>query len=210
MDEKSNKESILKLKKFAIQARDWEEKLTSEDGINFIKIPINNRSNNQTILQIKIRKDPNSREKGVLIKNKKELFLIRDLLNNDEIQRLFEEIINNIELHDLISNSDDWTTIDSGVIGLSFVKIPNQEIPSLSLNPLNENGRKMRRRDIYLRNLDDLAKYRERFNNNRLENAVGIVEEINRDWKYHLDIGTEKGKDRFLTNTVDLIDNDYN
>jgi hypothetical protein len=210
MDEFSKKESLQILKKFALEADNWEEISTPQDGIYFVKMP-NNDQSNQTLFQIKIKKNPNStKEKGIYIKNRKELFLFRDLINDKNIESLLEEIYNNNELQETILNLDRWKGIDCGIVGISYVKMPNPDTVALGLNPVNGNGKKIKKRDIFLKNFNDLEIYRERFNNSRLENAIEILEEINKEWKYHLDISKEKGKDRFFNNNKDFFNDEDN
>jgi hypothetical protein len=156
---------------------DWGEHPTSENGIVIVKFPISQTS--QTYIGLKLKKYENSR-KGVFLKSKKEITAFRDLLNRNEICDFFRDGSQKESLPE-----EYWDEIPSNIPGIGYTKIPNKKnpagIPAIIINPVNESGKKMKRKNLYLQNLEDILRYRDLFNNQKIDHVMEIIEEINNE-----------------------------
>lgn len=187
------KNTLLILIEFVKTGNDWDEKPTSVDGVSFVKLPQNNT---RTILQIKIKK--NDKAKGLFLSDQKKFQAFRGVINRDDLESLLKEMKNDQDIFNSIQTLEPWKTIETGVKDIFYTKIP-PTIPALLLLPTLEKGESnMRRKGIYIRNFDDLSTYRELYNNPSLDNAFGILDEINTEWRYKINIAKEKGKSEFF------------
>ena len=142
-----------------------------------VKFPISQTS--QAFVGLKLKKSENS--KGVYLKSKKEITAFRDLINRHEICDFFQ----NKSLQKILLPEKEWDEIPSDIPGIGYTKIPNKSDPdgtsAIIINPLNEFGKKMKRKNLYLQNLEDIMRYRDLFNNQKLDRVMQMIEEINNE-----------------------------
>ena len=166
------------IKEIWANLEDWGEYPTSENGIMIIKFPISQTS--QAFVGLKLKKSQNSK-RGVFLKTKKEITAFRELLNCEEICIFFRDDHKQKEL----TPEEDWDEIPSDIPGIGYTKIPSKSDPAgtpvIVINPVNESGKKMKRKNLYLQNLDDITKYRELFNNQKVDRLMQVIDEINHE-----------------------------
>lgn len=187
-----------KLKEIWANLQDWEESPTSEEGIFIVKYPISGI--NQAYLGIKFKKTQNA-NKGVYIKSRKEIPVFQDLFNNKEIPAVFDLMVTDKNLQKRIGSLADWDQIPTAIPGISYTKIPDDKDPSgiaaLAINPLNGLGKKMKRKDLYMRNQKEFEKYQRLFNNGKLERLSRIIEEVNDELSLEMRIAYTKIRGKY-------------
>ena len=169
-----------KLKEIWAKSQDWDESSTSEEGIFIVKYPLSGI--NQTYLGIKLKKSQNSK-KGIYVKSRKEIKIFQDLLNHKEISAFFDQISTDKQLQKNIALLVDWDQISTTVPGISFTKMPDMNyptgVPALAINPVDDLGKKMKRKNLFVRDQEELEKYRLLFNNEKVDRLSRIIEEVN-------------------------------
>ena len=170
-----------KLKEIWAKSKDWDESPTSEEGIFIVKYPLSGI--NQAYLGIKFKKTQNAK-KGIFVKSRKEITIFRDLLNNKEISTFFDQIFTDRQLQKSIGLLEDWDQISTTVPGISFTKMPPDDnnlsgVPALAINPVDKFGKKMKRKNLFIRDIWELKKYRLLFNNEKVDRLSCIIEEVN-------------------------------
>jgi hypothetical protein len=189
-------EEILKtrIKEIWANLEDWGEHPTSEEGIMIVKFPISRTG--QAFVGLKIKKFPNSR-RGVYLKSKKEVRAFRDLLNCKKILDFFQDDILQTE----ILPDKEWEEIPSGIPGIGYTKIPSQRnpdgIPAVVINPVNEYGKKIKRRNLYLQNIEAYTKYRDLFNNQKIDRIIQIIGKINDELSIEFRVARLKITEKF-------------
>jgi hypothetical protein len=173
---------------------DWGENPTSENGIMIVKFPISRTS--QAFVGLKLKKYENSK-KGVFLKSKKEVTAFRDLLNCKEMYDFF----NDESLKKELLSKKEWDEIPSGIPGIGYTKIPNKldpaGTPAIIVNPINESGKKMKRKNLFFQNIKDVTKYRELFNNQKIDHVMQIIDEINYELTVEFRIAQSKIIEKF-------------
>jgi len=166
------------IKEIWANLEDWGEYPTSETGIAIVKFPISQTS--QAFVGLKLKKFENSK-KGVFLKSMQEIAAFRELLNCNEICDFFQDET----LQKDVSTNEEWVEIASEIPGIGYTKIPNRSdpagTPAIVINPVNGAGKKMKRKNLYLQNIEDIAKYRELFNNQKIDRVMQVIEEINHE-----------------------------
>ena len=169
-----------KLKEIWAKSQDWDESSTSEEGIFIVKYPLSGI--NQTYLGIKFKKTQNAK-KGIYVKSRKEIKIFQDLLNHKEISAFFDQISTDKQLQKNIALLEDWDQISTTVPGISFTKMPDMNyptgVPALAINPVDDLGKKMKRKNLFVRDQEELEKYRLLFNNEKVDRLSRIIEEVN-------------------------------
>jgi len=176
----SDEELKSKIKEFWAKSNDWDEYPTSIEGLSIVKYPI--KQANQIFVGLKIKKSKNS-YKGIYLKSSKELNAICSLLKSPEMEYIINQISKDSPERKKISSLKEWDTFDSSIPGLFYTKMPiagnEGGFPAIALNPVDEFGRKTRRRNIYIKNLNDLKTYFRLFNNEKIDRLISIIEEVN-------------------------------
>ena len=169
-----------KLKEIWAKLQDWEESPTSEEGIFIVKYPMSGI--NQAYLGIKFKRTQ-SAKKGVYIKSRKEILVFQVLLNNKETRSFFDQIATDRNLQKRIGLLEDWDQIPTTVSGISYTKMPDDNDPTgvaaLAINPVNDLGKKMKKKNLFIRNPEELERYRLLFNNEKVDRLSRIIEEVN-------------------------------
>jgi hypothetical protein len=170
------------LKKIWAKSRDWEEHPTSEAGIFIVKYPVS--SVNQAFIGLKFKKFQNAK-KGIFIKSGKEISVFRDLLNCKEIHEFIIQLSMDKELNKRISMLKEWDQIPTSMPGISFTKMPVTDdayaISAIVINPVDNSGRKLKRKNLLIKNDEDLEKYRMLFNNEKIDRLSRIIDEVNEE-----------------------------
>lgn len=183
----------IKLKEIWARSHDWEESPTSEDGIFIVKYP--STGINQIYVGIKFKKNQNA-TKGVFVKSSKEITVFRDLLNSQNMESLFEKISTEIELQKSIERLEDWDQIPTSIPGISFTKMPDNNYSSigaaLAINPVNDLGKKMKKKNLFIRDYEELVKYRLLFNNEKVDRLARAIDEANDDLSLEIRLAQSK------------------
>lgn len=182
-----------KLKEIWAKSLDWDETPTSEEGIFLVKYP--SSGINQAYIGIKFKKFPNSKT-GIYVKSGKEIAAFRVLLNDDKISTLLDQISSEKELQKKIGMLDDWGQTPTSVPGISFTKMPDEDRPSgiaaLAINPVNELGKKVKKKNLFIRDQKDLDKYILLFNNEKVDRLSRIIEEVNDELSLEIRVAQSK------------------
>ncbi len=182
-----------KLKEIWAKLQDWEESPTSEDGIFIVKYPMSGI--NQAYLGIKFKKSQNAK-KGVYIKSRKEILIFQDLFNHKEIRAFFDQITIDKNFQKRIGLLEDWAQIPTTIPGISFTKMPDDSDPSgvaaLAINPVNDLGKKMKKKNLFIRNPEELEKYRLLFGNEKVDRLSRIIEEVNDELSLEMRVAQSK------------------
>jgi hypothetical protein len=89
------------------------------------------------------------------------------------------------KLKDFLENGKDWERIRTTINGIFILKIPKskiKDIPSrivVELNPSDEFGNPTKKRGIILRNFEELKEFKNLINNEKLENLLKAIDNIN-------------------------------
>ena len=182
-----------KLKEIWAKSQDWDESLTSEEGIFIVKYP--SSGINQAYLGIKFKKNQYAK-KGIYVKSRKEVTVFRDLLNHKEINNFFNQISTDRQLQKSIGGLQDWDQLPTSVPGISYTKMPDDNdptgIPALSINPVDDLGKKMKRKNLFVRDQEELEKYRLLFNNEKVERLSRIIEVVNDELSLEMRVAQSK------------------
>lgn len=182
-----------KLKEIWAKSQDWDETPTSEDGIFLIKYP--SSGINQVYIGIKFKKYQNSKS-AIFVKSRNEIAVFRKLLNDKKTSSLFDQLSTERELRKKIGMLEDWGQIPSGISGVSFTKIPDDNNPTgiaaLAINPVNDLGKKMKKKNLFIRDLEDLQKYCLLFNNEKVDRLSRIIEEVNDELSLEMRLAQSK------------------
>jgi len=183
----------LKLKEMWARLQDWEDSPTSEEGIFIVKYPMSGI--NQAYLGIKFKKTQYAKQ-GIYIKSRKEIPIFQNLFNNKEIRPFFDQIATDKNLQKRIGSLEDWDQIPTTVSGISFTKMPDDNDPTgvaaLAINPINDLGKKMKKKNLYIRNPEELERYRDLFNNVKVDRLSRIIEEVNDELSLEMRVAQSK------------------
>jgi hypothetical protein len=182
-----------KLKEIWAKSQDWDERPTSEEGIFIVKYPMSDI--NKAYIGIKFKKTQNAK-KGIFVKSRKEVSVFRDLFNDEKINALFYQISTDRMLQKSIGLLEDWDQIPTFVPGISYTKIPDNNnpsgIPALSINPVDDLGKKTKRKNLFKRDQQELEKYRLLFNNEKLDRLSRIIENVNDELSLEMRVAQSK------------------
>jgi len=183
----------IKLKEIWSKSQDWDETPTSEDGVFLVKYPLSGI--NQAYIGIKLKKFQNSKT-GIYLKSRKEIAAFRVLLNDNKISTLFDQISSEKELQKKIGMLENWDQTPTSIPGISFTKMPDENrssgIVALAINPVDEFGKKMKRKNLFLRGQNDLEKYHRLFNLEKVDRLSRIIEEVNDELSLEMRIAQSK------------------
>jgi hypothetical protein len=193
-----DKQLKAKLKEIWATSNDWEIKPTTIDGIFIVKFP--QKEIYQPQIGMKFKKTRHPME-GYFIRSKKEILLFRDLLNHKEIFTFFHQMTTDRQLQKSIELLEYWHQISTPVLGISFTKMKDRfdpsGIPALAINPVNDLGKTMRRKNLFIRNIEELKKYRLLFNNEKLDRLSRIIDEVNDEISFEIRVAQSKIKERY-------------
>lgn len=182
-----------KLKEMWATLQDWEDSPTSEDGIFIVKYPMSGI--NQAYLGIKFKKTQYAK-KGVYIKSRKEIPVFQYLFNHKEIRSFFDQMATDKNLQKRIGLLEDWDQIPTTVPGISYTKMPDESDPAgvaaIAINPVNELGKKMKRKNLFIRDLEEFEKYWRSFNNEKVDRLSRIIEEVNDELSLEMRVAQSK------------------
>jgi hypothetical protein len=81
-----------------------------------------------------------------------------------------------------LETGEDWERKGTSLKGVSIIRLPKTKNRPASLavevNPLDENGRPMKKKGIMLMGSDEIAAFKDVFTNNKLENLVSAMESV--------------------------------
>jgi hypothetical protein len=90
------------------------------------------------------------------------------------------EVVDN--LRTFLDTGDDWERKNTSLKGVSIIKLPATRTRAASLaieiNPLDENGRPMKKKGVMLMSREEMIAFRQVFGNEKLEALLNAVEEI--------------------------------
>ncbi|TFG02355.1 MAG: hypothetical protein EU542_05230 [Promethearchaeota archaeon] len=91
------------------------------------------------------------------------------------------------QLKEHLKNGKDWEKMQTPVEGVYVVKVPETKTrPSLlflEINPLNENGRPMKKKGLFVGNKEMLIKFGESLNDDKVYQLIGELEKVNPEIK---------------------------
>jgi hypothetical protein len=148
-------------------------KKTSEEGIFIIKI----KSDPQPLMRVKIIPEIHQnnwkRNLGLItIKNFQEFCLFKTIFNFEQIYKVIpasqaiQKKLLNSDLNELVSELE----------GLSYRKYNNSI--NIAINP-TQNKKKIKRYDLYIKNLEEFTEYKIIFNNKKLELLIRLIDFLN-------------------------------
>jgi hypothetical protein len=182
-----------KLKEIWAKSQDWDESPTSEDGIFIVKYPLSGI--NQVYLGIKLKKTQNSK-KGLFVKSKKEIAIFRNLINHKEVSVLFDQMVTDRQLQKSIALLEEWDQMPTSIPGIAYTKMPDLNdpagVPALSINPVDDLGKKMKRKNLFVKNKGDLELYRSLFNNAKIDRLSQIIEDVNDELSLEIRLAQSK------------------
>ena len=188
-----NEQLKAKLKEIWAKSQDWDESPTSEEGIFIVKYPVSGI--NQAYIGIKFKKYQKTK-KGIYVKSKREIELFRNLLNHKEIISFFNQISTDRQLQKRIELLEDWDQISTTVPGISFTKMLDDNnpsgVPALAINPVDDLGKKLKRKNLFVRDQEELEKYRLLFNNEKVDRLSRIIEEVNDELSLEMRVAQSK------------------
>jgi len=189
----SDEELKIKIKEFWAKSNDWDNLRTSEEGLYLVKYPI--KQGSQLFVGLKIKKSIYS-YKGIYLKSSKELNSIRSLLNFIELEHIINQLSKDGQLRKKISALKEWDTFDSPIPGIFYTKMPlagdDGGVIAIALNPIDEFGRKTKRKNLYLKNLEDLKIYRRLFNSAKIDRLIMMVEDVNSELTVEFKVAQSK------------------
>jgi len=189
----TDEELKCKIKEIWAKSEDWIETPTSEEGICLVKFPI--KPATQLFIGLKIKKSQNS-IKGFFLNSSKELNSIRNLLNSQELEYFINQIWKDDQVRKRISVLNEWDTLDSDIPGIFYTKMPLKGkefgFPAIALNPTDEFGKKLKRKNLYLKNSEDLKIYRRIFNNVKIDRLMKIIEDVNSELSFEFRVAQSK------------------
>lgn len=182
-----------KLKEIWAKSQEWDETPTSEEGIFIVKYP--SSGINQAYIGIKLKKYPNSK-RGVFVKSRKEIAIFRDLLNNQAIDGFFDQVLTDKGLQKKMEMLEDWDQIPTTVPGISFSRMPGDSnstcVITLAINPVNELGKKIKKKNLFILDSDDHQKYCRLFNNEKVDRLSRIIDEVNDELSLEMRVAQSK------------------
>ncbi len=94
-----------------------------------------------------------------------------------------EELEAQLEEH--LANGNDWEEMGTPIPGVFVVKAPATKkkppLLYLEINPLDDHGKKLKRKGLFLGNKKQFSLYQKVFQNPRVELIVESIEEVNPD-----------------------------
>jgi hypothetical protein len=90
------------------------------------------------------------------------------------------EVVNN--LRTFLDTGEDWERKNTSLQGVSIIKLPATRSRPASLaieiNPLDENGRPMKKKGIMLMSRNEMLAFQKVFGNDKLDVLLNAVEEV--------------------------------
>ena len=133
---------------------------------------------------------------GYFIKSKREILLFQDLLNHNGICVFFNQMSIDKQLQKRIGMLKDWGQISTTVSGISFTKMKDYHnlsgVPAIAINPVNDLGKPIKKKNLFIRNIEELKKYRLLFNNEKLDRLSRIIDEVNDELSFEIIVAHRK------------------
>lgn len=90
------------------------------------------------------------------------------------------EVVDNLRA--FLDSGEDWERKNTSLQGVSIIKLPATRSRAASLaieiNPLDENGRPMKKKGIMLMSKEEMQAFRKVFGSDKLEVLMNAVEEV--------------------------------
>ena len=90
------------------------------------------------------------------------------------------EVVDNLRA--FLDSGEDWERKNTSLPGVSIIKLPatRSRVASLAIeiNPLDENGRPMKKKGIMLMSREEMQAFRKVFGSDKLEVLMNAVEEV--------------------------------
>jgi hypothetical protein len=87
------------------------------------------------------------------------------------------------QLEEHLKNAKNWEKMATPVPGVSVTKVPgtNSRPPMLflAINPVNEDGSPMKRKDLFVKNYPELVKFSELLTDDKVVRIIKEMEEVN-------------------------------
>ncbi len=85
-------------------------------------------------------------------------------------------------LKEFLENGEDWERRNTNIPGVAIIRLPATKARSASLaievNPLDENGRPMKKKGVMVMSGQEIQAFRAIFENPKLENLALALEDI--------------------------------
>lgn len=89
------------------------------------------------------------------------------------------------QLRTHLEDAEPWEQMETPIVGATVIKMaPTKKFPkriALALNPIKEDGTKLKKRGIYLFSVDELSMFRKLVLDSRLGDILKSLEEVNPD-----------------------------
>ncbi len=91
------------------------------------------------------------------------------------------------QLKDHLANGEDWEKMETPILGVYVVKIPESKTQkarlNLELNPLKDDGKPMKRKGLFVSGKEMFIKFSELFSDDQTFQIVQVMEQINSSQK---------------------------
>ena len=96
------------------------------------------------------------------------------------------------QLKQHLENGEDWEKMDTPIQGVSIVKVPKTKTRKamlyLEINPLNDKGKPVKKRGVFINSKKMLLGFTEALNNEKSFLLITIIDRINRKRVFGLNI----------------------
>jgi len=87
------------------------------------------------------------------------------------------------QLEEHLKNAKSWQKMETPVPGVSVTKVPGTKsrppMLFLAINPVNEDGSPMKRKDLFIKNYSELVKFSELLTEDKVVRIIKEMEEVN-------------------------------
>jgi hypothetical protein len=91
------------------------------------------------------------------------------------------------QLKEHLANADDWEKMETPIEGVYVVKIPATKtrpaLLHLEINPLNDAGKPMKRKGLFVGSKEMLVKFGEALNDDKVFQLIGELGQVNPEVK---------------------------
>lgn len=96
---------------------------------------------------------------------------------------ILEEIVMEVEekIKNALSNVKAWQRVPTSLDGIFLVKTPvkgGKETMLVEINPKDEKGNFIKRRGLFLKSINELDKFKQALDENKLEEVIKAIENI--------------------------------
>lgn len=94
------------------------------------------------------------------------------------------------QLKEHLENGDNWEKMETPIQGVYIVKVPKTKTRKamlyLEINPLNDNGKPLKRKGLFINSKEMLLSFTEALNNEKSFLLISIIDQINRKGVFDL------------------------